>query len=445
MNIKVDIILLTSRKRNADNRHPVVLRLMEGRERKYKRLGYYYHIDEWDSSRNQPKNGNTEVIRVLMKEQTKYLDKISKMKADGENVSLDTIMADVNTNRQPAKVLAYFQKVIGLLKSESIGNSDVYQCAYKSLKTFLYAKQNKLDLTDPKNHQSEEALRATKDIKFAELNKTLLDQYSEWLDKRNANPRTKAVYFRTLKALFNKAIYDPDIKLSASLFPFGKKEDKSKFAISQFSKKTKKRAITSVDIAKIKALDLSAYPLLDEARDYFLFGLYGMGIDFVDIARLTWGNYNLRTSRISYVRYKTRRKTDELIDFEVDEYILPIINKYRPKDRIPKKQEYIFSKILNFEFHVDEVQIHSRINKVITRINRDLKKISDKAEIYEPLSTKWTRHTFASILKLEVKASINEISELLRHGDVKTTEIYLKELEVGDKDATVKKMKQITG
>ena len=78
-------------------------------------------------------------------------------------------------------------------------------------------------------------------------------------------------------------------------------------------------------------------------------------------------------------------------------------------------------------------------------VNRRLKKIAELADINEPLSTKWTRHTFASILKNEVKASINEISELLRHGDVKTTEIYLKDLEVGEKDAIVRKMKKMTG
>ncbi len=445
MNIKVDLILLTSRKRKSDNRHPVVIRLMEDRERKYKRIGYYYHLDEWDQKRNQPKKASNEVLRVLKNEQSKYLDKISKLQADGEEVSLDTIMGDVQKNKKPAKVLQYFQKTIAKLKIDSIGNSNVYQFVYKSFKTFLYAKQNKIEVENLKRQYKDEDLKGTKDIKFTELNKILLDSYNNWMIKRNANPRTRSLYFRTLKALYNKAVYDPDVRLSGDAMPFGTKEDKSKFAVSQFSKKTKKRAITSVDIAKIKALDLSDKRTLDEARDYFLFGVYGMGIDFVDIARLTWSDFNTKTSRIEYVRYKTRSRTDELVDFEIDEYTLPIINKYRPKNEILQPNDYIFSKILNRHIHTTEAQRHNRIRKVITRVNRKLKTIADKAEIYQPLSTKWTRHTFASILKLEVKASINEISELLRHGDVKTTEIYLKDLEVEDKDALVRKMKNIIG
>jgi len=445
MNIKVDLILLTSRTRKSDNRHPVVIRLMEGRERKYKRVGQYYHEDEWDFSRNLPKKASNEVTRVLKNEQTKYLDKISKLQADGENVSLDTIMGDVKKNKQSAKVLNYFKDTIIKLKKESIGNSNVYQFVYKSFKTFLYAKQNKIEVDNLKRQYRDEELKGTKDIKFTELNKILLDSYNNWMIKRNANPRTRSLYFRTIKALYNKAIYDPDVRLSADTIPFGSKEDKTKFAISQFSKKTKKRAITSADIAKIKSLDLSDNSTLEEARDYFLFGVYGMGIDFVDIARLTWSNFNTKTSRIEYVRYKTRSKTDELIDFEVDEYTLPMINKYRPKNEILQPNDYIFGKILNRHIHTTEAQRHNRIRKVITRVNRNLKTIANDSEVNQPLSTKWTRHTFASILKLEVKASINEISELLRHGDVKTTEIYLKELEVGDKDAIVKKMKNIIG
>ncbi len=445
MNVKIDLILFTSKKRKSDKRHPVVIRLMEGRERKYKFVkGHYYFKDEWDFTRNLPKKASTDVIRALDKERGKYLDKISKLMADGEDVSLETIIEDIRHKKQPAKVLAYFSKTIEQLKTESIGNSYAYQAAYKSFKTFLYAKQTNQDLTDPKKHLSEEDLKGTRDIKFAELNKNLLDKYNDWLTKRGANPRTRSMYFRTLRALFNKAIYDEDVKLSADLMPFGPKEDKTRFAISQFSRKTKKRALSSLDIAKIKALDLSDTPLLDEARDYFLFGLYGLGIDFIDIAHLTWKNYNVNRGRIEYIRYKTRSKTDEPIDFEVDEFILPIINKYRAKDKIPQPDDYIFNKILNRHLHKTEAQKHARVRKVITMVNRRLKKIAELAEINEPLSTKWTRHTFASILKNEVKASINEISELLRHGDVKTTEIYLKDLEVGEKDAIVRKMKQMT-
>ena len=140
MNLKVDLILFTSRKRQSDKRHPVVIRLMEGRERKYKRIGQYYYQDEWDFARNQPKKASNEVLRALIMEKSKYLDKISKMQADGENVSLDTILDDVQKNKQPAKVFNYFIKTIAKLKNESIGNYYVYRGVYKSFKTFLYGK-----------------------------------------------------------------------------------------------------------------------------------------------------------------------------------------------------------------------------------------------------------------------------------------------------------------
>lgn len=459
MDIKIDLILLTSRTRKLDGRHPVVIRLQEARERKYRRVGQNYHKDEWDFNRGYPKNASIDEERALDKAVKDIKDEISQLKADGEDLSLDTIMGKSKEKSQPGKVLGFFKDTIAKERLISIGNANVYRLVYKSFKTFLNYIQKKSKLTEkelekyynPKCSFTDEDLKGTKDIKFTELTKQLLDKYNAWLTNRGANPRTKSMYFRTLKALFNRAIYNPDIKLNADTLPFGPSQDKTRFAISQFTKKTKKRALKAMDVAKISALDLTEEPILQEARDYFLFGVFGLGIDFTDIARLTWGNYNTKKGRIEYVRYKTRKQTDEPIDFEVDEFIEPIINKYRPTNKVPRKKDYIFNRILNLDtdntfnaaLHITEAQKHDRIRKVITRVNLNLKTIGQLAGIDESISTKWTRHTFASVLYRETEASLTMTKELLRHRDESTTAIYTSELESETKDKAARKVREL--
>lgn len=464
MNIKIDILLLTSRTRKLDGRHPVVIRLQEGRERKYKRVGQNYHVDEWDSKRGYPKNATINDEMAIDTAVRNVKNKISQLEADGEDVSIDTILCESDKKRQPGKVLGFFEATIIKVRDGdedtigSIGNSNAYRLVYKSFKTFLHYHQNKSKLSEdklknyfnPKHRFTDEDLKGTKDIKFTEINKSLLDKYNTWLSRRGANPRTKAMYFRTLKALYNRAIYDPSIKLNPNSLPFGPEADKSRFAISQFSKKTKKRALKAADVAKINSLDLTGKFGLEEARDYFLFGVFGLGIDFTDIARLTWGDYK-KNGRIEYVRYKTRGKTTEKIDFEVDEYLKPIIDKYRPAGRIVRDEEYIFNRILNLDpentsnafLHITDMQIHHRIIKVITRVNKNLKTIAQLAKIDKPISTKWTRHTFASVLYKETEAGLSMTSELLRHGDERTTKIYTDDFETEAKDKAARKVREL--
>ena len=79
---------------------------------------------------------------------------------------------------------------------------------------------------------------------------------------------------------------------------------------------TQKRAITKEDIKKITALDLKTVtpyysPYLDIGRDLFMFSYLSAGINFTDMAKLTYGN--IFNGRVSYHRQKTKK----LITFQL--------------------------------------------------------------------------------------------------------------------------------
>lgn len=50
--------------------------------------------------------------------------------------------------------------------------------------------------------------------------------------------------------------------------------------------KTVKRAVSAKVIRQIRDLDLVLYPLMDYARDIFMFSFYTRGMSFIDMAYL---------------------------------------------------------------------------------------------------------------------------------------------------------------
>ena len=86
---------------------------------------------------------------------------------------------------------------------------------------------------------------------------------------------------------------------------------------------TRKRAITKEDIHKLIELDLSDRDFYTQlAKDIFLFSYFMAGINFKDIALLTYGDID--NGRIYYAR----RKTGKMMNCCLTEQAQEIIDKY---------------------------------------------------------------------------------------------------------------------
>ncbi|MBN2892735.1 MAG: tyrosine-type recombinase/integrase [Bacteroidales bacterium] len=71
--------------------------------------------------------------------------------------------------------------------------------------------------------------------------------------------------------------------------------------------------------------------------------------------------------------------------------------------------------------------------------NENLKNISRKLDIKKKVTSYVARHTFASVLA-KGGENVLTISEMLGHSDLKTTQIYLKELNHTEKIEASKKL-----
>src|SRR5690606_13349295 len=115
------------------------------------------------------------------------------------------------------------------------------------------------------------------DLVFSALNADLLRRFEAWhLGKEGNGLNSLAVYMRTIRALYNKAIRDGVAEREA--YPFN--------AYTIRTSKTRKRAITLEAIKKILELNLEDEPKLDYTRRLFLMSFYLQGMPFIDMAHL---------------------------------------------------------------------------------------------------------------------------------------------------------------
>jgi len=290
--------------------------------------------------------------------------------------------------------IVYTNKVIALLKADGkYGNAQAYKGAANFFTNYTI-----------------------KDVGFNEITPKFLESMeSKYMSNFNNHYNGLAVYMRTVRAIYNRAIAD-DI---ASLlnYPFKQRaSDKYKYKIK--SEKTQKRAISKEYISLIENYvpDIKAKVNLINARLYFMFSFYLRGINLVDIAHLKVKN--VENGVLVFKRVKTSRT----YRIKLNEKARAILVHFGFKKK--KANDYLFPIIKRSG---NAVLMRMDIKNANTSINKYLNVIAKVLNIPVNLTTYVSRHSWATIAD---KAGVNRriISKGLGHADLATTEIYIDDL-----------------
>lgn len=208
-----------------------------------------------------------------------------------------------------------------------------------------------------------------------------------------------------------KAVFNEYIKgglLDPAIYPFN--HYKAKF------EKTKKRAISKDLLNKIFSAPVKGSQ--KNAVDIFKVSFFLAGINITDLALL-------RVNSIidGKIHYK-RSKTGDLFKWDIAPQIAPIINAWKKG----KKPNDYLAPILSQENGKD---ILKTISLATGAINWNLNKVAGSVGINENITTYTARHSWASIAR-DNGVKIHIISKALGHESIKTTEIYLNELNYTD-------------
>lgn len=426
---QVKVIYYTS-KTYADGSHPFMLRITKNRKRKYISTGLSLHPDDWDTERatfrkSYPKDKRDAINASIKKWESKYADAaIELADADEQHdaYSVALKVSEVRQTERQFRLLSYFDEIISQFEQMGdTGNRKVYKDVKNKLQKFIGERE---------------------DISFSQVTVKFCNDWERQMKSEGLKETTISLKFRTLRSVLNKAIANGYAK--ASNYPFARHTAEiHKFSVGKFDLKTKKRAINKVYINRLEEYlppcDMGKYASLRHtekrftlAKHLFLFSYYCGGINFVDMANLSWSNIVLDNEKKYRIEY-TRKKSKKIVTLLLVKPAMEIINYYKQDN--DTKNNYIFP-ILNRVLHKSTTQIENRCNKILGQVNSDLKVIGDSISSPVPLTSYVARHTFGSVLK-QAGVSTAVISDLYKHSDEKTTQIYLSEFDTDAVDAAL--------
>ena len=387
-------LVLYSSKTLSNGQHPIMFRITKERKCKYIATGFSAKTNQWDEKNSSPsaKHPKRAEIETYISIESRKIEKgFMELYMDEKPYTVEHAVSKIKNTRTKKTVHKFFDEII--LDEKAQGNIRTSN-AYKQTRNVLFTFYKKLDL------------------QFSEIDYSLLIKFESFLKQKNAKDNTLIFYFKTLRALYNKAQKQGIIRSNVSPFV--------DFKIGKYDKTTQHRALQETEIESIKKLQLEPNTSIWHARNIFLFSYYSMGMNYTDLVHLTWDNIlsvsnNGQTEiRVIYQRAKTGRKfnlrlmkgateiLDEYLKLKTDKYIFPVINEKADT----------------------ELKMYNRLRKQLIFVNKDLKTIAEKCKIKMNLTTYVARHTAATYLKRK-GVSTSVISEMLGHKNENVTQIYL--------------------
>ena len=208
-----------------------MVRITQNKTRKYVSLGLSYHPSLWDSQKHQPRKNHPKkklLEAIIAKKVASYHTKFLEIVAEDKAVSPEALVKAVESPSTARQVFPFFDELIErLIKSGKIGNANVYKDTRRTLKQYV-------------SHAG---------LLFTDIDQRFLNKYEAFLSNRGLSDTSLSVYFRTLRAVFSKAIKEQLVKAEYSPF--------RDFNVSKFNTTTKKRATTKEEIKKLAQLPIA--------------------------------------------------------------------------------------------------------------------------------------------------------------------------------------------
>ena len=395
-------IELNSKPRKNTNEYNLLLRITVNRKHARIKLNYSIHKNQFNPNPKEYKYVRTSNPKhaVINSHIDEKIQQVKDIISDLENDKL-TVTANIIKSKmlkpEPMSFLKYANHLANTLKENN------HFANYKKYNTVISK------LTDYRNNE---------DIQFDEITPAFLDSFESYLVKLNNGINTINSNFRTIRAIYYKAIEKGLIDQSKNPF----------FTYKLKSGNSIKARLNEQEIQKIENLNLEKEPLVDNIRNAFLFSFYNAGIRISDILLLTWDN--IQGERLIYTMYKTNKEHS----LKLKEKPLAILEKYKGRGT-----SYIFPFFSDRYDYSDMEFLHNQIGAKTTIINKYLKYIASKAGINKKITTHTARHSFADIARQKTD-NIYNLSKTLGHSSLKVTEAYLSSFDEKAVDDTLDSM-----
>lgn len=221
--------------------------------------GYKLYPTEWHSFTSQivvPPNAEESRYHYLLalqnnlkKETARLAEIIVRLNRTDSAYTADRIVELYNLRSDNDSFLLFTRNLIVQLKQiGKIRTAETYTCALNSFIRF----------------------QGETDLLWEAVDSNLMIEYEVYLKAEGVCPNTSSYYMRSLRAIYNRAV---EKELTIQRYPF-------KHVYTGIDK-TVKRAVPVTVIRQIRNLNLEHNPMLDYARDIFMFSFYTRGMSLM--------------------------------------------------------------------------------------------------------------------------------------------------------------------
>jgi integrase len=403
--VKIKAVLFKS-KTLADGSHPIMIRITKDGKSSYKSTGFSSSVKKWDSKNHEPKRDHKDYSDIVVKINAMKIvltNEVSQLNSVNKTVSAKTVIKSLS--QEKAKYSTFLELSSTIISEfeqvDKIGNANVYKYCRTKVGKFLNPKQKHIDKT--------KKLVFVTDVDFPSIDLRWLRKFELYLVKQKLKENARSQVFRTLRAIYNKAI-DYRIVKEAD-YPF------KDFKWDDFEIETIPDFIPLEDFYKIEDYTISPDSKFFDSKNYFIFSFYSGGLNFIDIADLKWSDID---GTLLVIR---RRKTKRLIKITINEPMREILSYYEAFTK-SKSDNYVFP-IFNANIHQTAKQRHDRFKSHRSDvINPSLKEIASLVGLDRTITSKVARYTMATGLR-ESGIDSMMISKAMGRKSDRGLEVYL--------------------
>ena len=244
------------------------------------------------------------------------------------------------------------------------------------------------------------------ELDFRQITASFLDELSKYLFlKQGLAKRSIDNHMMLIRTLYNKAIRDHHIDYK--LYPFGRGGYSIKIH------RTPKFGLAQEEVKRIENLEIPFDSRLNHVRNAWLFSFYNAGIRVGDLVTMTW--QDVGDNKLGYVMGKNKKWAVSQLPPKPSK----ILEQYAYPNQDPNSYIFPFIEILSRR---GNRPLSSKINTITKDMNNRLKIIAQMANIEKKITTHTARHTFGNLAINKIPA--RSLQRLLRHTDLRTTEIY---------------------
>ena len=386
-------IVFRKNKLNKKGEAPVHIRITKDRKAKYISTGIMVHENNWDDANKKIKARakSTESAETIARTNAKMWkqfndiqNEVLKVDIPSRSISVKSIKETV-LGKRPELFFPFANNFNQkLLNEQRIGTYDRYCTVISKLKVY-----------------------SGDELYFSDITPLFLSNYENHLIKLGNKVNTIHSNLKVIRTIFNEA-YRLDV-IGLETNPFLKFKMKTE--------KTTKIYLSEEEVVKIEKVTYDNDTKFELHKDMFVFSCYAGGLRISDLLQLRWTNFDG-----THINVKIK-KTNESISIKLPNKALEILAKYRTTKSKP--ESFVFGMLPENVFSLDARALDSAISSSTAYINKNLKKIAEKAEISKNISFHTARHTWAT-RALRKGVSIDKVSKLMGHAAIKETQIYAK-------------------